>query len=86
MRSEKRMRFPGHMEVLSLGQAQRLASGFNELRTALSVRFRGAGNFGNAFSNQRFGNDDVRLAVTSIDGLDVIRLQLGSLNNRWKVI
>ena len=42
-------------------EAEALARAINELRAALAVGFRGAGDFGDAFSDERLRDDELRL-------------------------
>ncbi len=45
-----------------LRQAERLARGIDELRAAFAVRLRRAGDFRDAFADQRPRDDELRLA------------------------
>ena len=45
-----------------VGQTERLARGIDEFRAAFAVRLGCAGDFGNAFADQRLRDDELRLA------------------------
>ena len=45
------------------GKSETGAGGFDEFRTTFAVAFGGAGDFGDAFSDQGLGDDHLRAAV-----------------------
>ncbi len=50
------------------GKTERGARGVHELRAAFAVRLGGAGDFGDAFADERAGDDELRLAVVLLLG------------------
>ena len=56
-------------EEMLVRQAERLARGVHEFRAAFAVRLGGAGDFRDAFPDQRLRDDHLRLAVVALLGL-----------------
>ena len=58
----------GNVEVF-VRQTQTLACGVGKFRAAFAVGLAGAGDFWNAFANEGFGDDELRLAAAGVPGL-----------------